>query len=368
MQPVKRLVSGVRISQFDFSNGRGGVPHSKMPVWIPHAVKLYLAHTEHGHSIRSLARYSGVHPSTVSRSVRKIETLRDDPLIDRAVQELSKYCLESAPRRLEDKPMSFHNPDPNPLCYPASLDTPSITALRYLARKNTVLALAQGLELAVIVREAVQGQVEKLGTLDRAQVMAMTMQDWLKCDDPQARIMRFHLTDVGLKLLARLEEADTNAAEGREGGPSDPVSRGRLRYGQAISPVHALARRRNKDGEPYISRSLVKQAERLREDYELALLESNAPIDWLGAIRSGLSRKSQAPAASALYRARSALADLGPGLGDVALRCCCRLEGLEAVEQTMGWSARSGKIVLRIALQRLARHYEDTQAAEALVG
>jgi hypothetical protein len=112
----------------------------------------------------------------------------------------------------------------------------------------------------------------------------------------------------------------------------------------------------------------VKQAERLREDYELALLESNAPIDWLGAIRSGLSRKSQAPAASALYRARSALADLGPGLGDVALRCCCRLEGLEAVEQTMGWSARSGKIVLRIALQRLARHYEDTQAAEALVG
>ncbi|MCH1532153.1 MAG: hypothetical protein L7S68_05680, partial [Planktomarina temperata] len=70
--------------------------------------------------------------------------------------------------------------------------------LAVFGRKNTVLALAQGLELAVIVREAVQGQVEKLGTLDRAQVMAMTMQDWLKCDDPQARIMRFHLTDVGL--------------------------------------------------------------------------------------------------------------------------------------------------------------------------
>ena len=152
--------------------------------------------------------------------------------------------------------MSSHNPDPNPLCYPASLGAPSITALRYLARKNTVLALVQGLELAVIFREAVQEQVEKLGTLDRAQVIAMTMQDWLKYDDPQARIMRFHLTDVGLKLLARLEEADTNDSEGREGGPSDPVSRGRLRYGQAISPVHALARRRNKDGEPYIYAAL----------------------------------------------------------------------------------------------------------------
>ena len=67
------------------------------------------------------------------------------------------------------------------------------------------------------------------------------------------------------------------------------------------------------------------------------------------------------------FRARSALADLGPGLGDVALRCYCRLEALEAVEQTMGWSARSGKIVLRISLQRLARHYNDTKAAEALM-
>jgi hypothetical protein len=56
----------------------------------------------------------------------------------------------------------------------------------------------------------------------------------------------------------------------------------------------------------------------------------------------------------------AALRDLGPGLGDTALRVCCYLEGLEATEKRMGWSARSGKIVLRIALQRLARHYEET--------
>ena len=59
--------------------------------------------------------------------------------------------------------------------------------------------------------------------------------------------------------------------------------------------------------------------------------------------------------------------NLDLGLGDVALRCCCRLEGLEAVEQTMGLSVRSGKTVLRIALQRLARHYNDTKDADAFV-
>jgi len=63
-----------------------------------------------------------------------------------------------------------------------------------------------------------------------------------------------------------------------------------------------------------------------------------------------------------------ALRDLGPGLGDVALRCCCYLEGLELAERRMGWSARSGKVVLRIALQRLKRHYDGLGAAAAMIG
>ena len=60
--------------------------------------------------------------------------------------------------------------------------------------------------------------------------------------------------------------------------------------------------------------------------------------------------------------------DLGPGLGDMALRCCCFLEGLETAEKRMGWSARSGKIVLRIALQRLRRHYQALGDAGGMIG
>ena len=67
-------------------------------------------------------------------------------------------------------------------------------------------------------------------------------------------------------------------------------------------------------------------------------------------------------------RVAAALRALGPGLGDVALRCCCYLEGLETAEKRMGWSARSGKIVLRIALQRLKAHYAEQGHAAQLIG
>ena len=68
-------------------------------------------------------------------------------------------------------------------------------------------------------------------------------------------------------------------------------------------------------------------------------------------------------------RVATALRELGPGLGDMVLRCCCYLEGLEAAEKRLGWSARSGKVVLRIALDRLRRHYQEVYGnASPLIG
>ena len=58
---------------------------SELPPWVPTAVRRYLQHTQAGLSLRDVARGEGCHASTVLRQVRRFENLRDDPLVDEAL-------------------------------------------------------------------------------------------------------------------------------------------------------------------------------------------------------------------------------------------------------------------------------------------
>ncbi|MEO0359344.1 MAG: DUF6456 domain-containing protein, partial [Pseudomonadota bacterium] len=133
------------------------------------------------------------------------------------------------------------------------------------------------------------------------------------------------------------------------------------RYGMPETPLMQLARRKDRDGLPFLSIDLMRAGERFREDFELATLDPNGPDDWLDYCNHApvtLYQGGTTAAQQAHGRVATALCILGPGLGDVAFSCCCALEGLEKAEKKLGWAARSGKIVLRIALTHLARHYE----------
>lgn len=103
--------------------------------------------------------------------------------------------------------------------------------------------------------------------------------------------------------------------------------------------------------------------ETLRGDYESAALGPHITMMWENIPRS--RRKRCAPTAlnrterviQAKQRFDSALIALGPDLSDIAWRVICVGESVPIAEREMSWPVRSGKLVLKIALDRLAAFY-----------
>tara|TARA_R110002072_G_scaffold206513_1_gene364244 strand:- start:409 stop:1161 length:753 start_codon:yes stop_codon:yes gene_type:complete len=102
--------------------------------------------------------------------------------------------------------------------------------------------------------------------------------------------------------------------------------------------------------------------ERFRADYHRSSLMSRVTSNWSGQPsggRAGVHDPADAPVAALAAKERvfQALNALGPGLDRVIMTVCVREDGLERLERSERWPARSGKLALKIALSQLARHY-----------
>lgn len=87
--------------------------------------------------------------------------------------------------------------------------------------------------------------------------------------------------------------------------------------------------------------------------------DSESPLAWLARRkgRDGRAMIDQNQFVAARQRVRLALQACGPEFAGVLMDVCCFLRGLEDVERERGWPSRSAKVVLQLALDRLARHY-----------
>ncbi|MES2336943.1 MAG: DUF6456 domain-containing protein [Pseudomonadota bacterium] len=147
----------------------------------------------------------------------------------------------------------------------------------------------------------------------------------------------------------RFEDGRIGDAPGR-GGRSVTVN-------LAESPLSWLRSRGHVDARQY------EAGERLRADYETASLGPRVTMQWNAAPSSRSARG--APDAldptlagiAAKRRFDAAIGSAGPGLSDVLWRVVCAGEGLAVAEKGLGWPARAGKLVLGLALDRLADHY-----------
>ncbi len=339
--------------------------------------RLYLRHVEGGESIRALAREAGLHASTVMRRIRRFEARRDDPLIDGALSRAEPQA-GAAPEigvvQAADAALRRRH-----------ADAQARRILRRLAESGAEMVVAGDMDKAIVVRDGIRTAI-----LDRRLAEQIALAGWVEAQSG-GRLRRYVITSAGRGVLRAMlrggalprPEEFANAAPVPPAGDAGPEAaeshrlfetrtiadpetgaRRRARINIAESPLLVLARRRDRDGQPFLSPDMVRAGERLREDFELAHLGPRVTQNWdrflTAGVQSGFGPARGGGSDSARDRVALALRDLGPGMGDMVLRVCCYLEGIEMTERRLGWSARSGKVVLRLALMRLHRHYLET--------
>lgn len=147
--------------------------------------------------------------------------------------------------------------------------------------------------------------------------------------------------------------------EGGQLADAGSATRGRrnVTVNLAESPLGWLRSRGHVDARQF------EAGERLRSDYEIAALGPRVTMRW---DPSPTARGARGPAAgldptlaqiAAKRRFDAAIAAAGPGLNDILWRVVCACEGVSAAEKGLGWPARAGKLVLGMALDRVADHY-----------
>lgn len=113
----------------------------------------------------------------------------------------------------------------------------------------------------------------------------------------------------------------------------------------------------------HLSDRLLDAGEALRRDYETAQLPASITMRWDPVRVKTTGERGLTPGErqiAARRRFDAAIKAAGRGLEDILWRVVCAGEALPQAEKTLGWPARSGKLVLRIALERVAEFYRIT--------
>lgn len=145
--------------------------------------------------------------------------------------------------------------------------------------------------------------------------------------------------------------------------PLDGEPRGGRRPARSVtvnmaeSPLGWLLSRR------LVSARQYEAGERLRAYWERGQLSPRVTMTW-DAAPIARGRGGSAPGIDlngtqidAKRRFEAAVAGAGPGLSDILWRVVCAGEGMRDAETALGWPARAGKLVLGLALDRVADYY-----------
>lgn len=177
------------------------------------------------------------------------------------------------------------------------------------------------------------------------------------------------ISEAGRAHLRRLRGRPDEAFHAQHGDIVDAVIEGgasgsapvRVRLDAAESPLAWLRRRKDRAGQPLIDAAAYEAGERLRRDLTLAQWLPGVTVNWSAPTGAPGGPRDPAGATdhaiAARQRVRAALDAVGSDLSGLLVDLCGFLKGLERIEQERNWPQRSAKVVVGLALGRLAEHY-----------
>lgn len=245
-------------------------------------------------------------------------------------------------------------------------DVKMLTIMRRLARPGVKLVIARGASHASDGERAYtfSGQIRK--SERQINIPEDAVRTWLADGLIDADGDDYVLADAGKSWLKRrLSAGDEFAAQHQDRKVRiielDGIRRPAI-ANDTESPLRWLATRKDKTGKPMLEPYQVEAGERLRADYQFAGLTSKVTSSWNPAASANSGGANDAAAhqdniMAARQRVVRAVAAVGPELAGILVDVCCHLQGLEDAEKNEGWPQRSGKVILQLALTKLARHY-----------
>ena len=155
--------------------------------------------------------------------------------------------------------------------------------------------------------------------------------------------------------------AETEKSKRSSSKPAAVVKNGPTLMG-CESPLLWLFRRKDKSGETIIGPAGFAAGERLRADLTFAGMMPRVTMNWSAAAsvsgpHSGVILNPTEATIAARQRVDHAVRAVGPEFSGLLIDLCGFCKGIETIEMERGWPLRSGKVVIRLALSALARHY-----------
>jgi len=239
--------------------------------------------------------------------------------------------------------------------------------MRLLAKRGAVLRDTAGAETMLL-----EFAGDRSVRCARVDLDAMQRADLVTVEQNGA-LRRVALSSAGLAALRRGSIGD-HAQQHRQMRRTDIPMNGsavHVTVNDAESPLAALARMRRPDGLPWLGKEETAAGERLRADFERAMLQPRITASWdfshtasgQKTARNGAAELSDG-AIAARGRVNAAVEAVGPELGGALVDICCFLKGLEQVERERGWPRRSAKLMIKTALAMLDRHYHPEPRLE----